>query len=129
MPLVFPVVFKAFDISFFESSMLLLNVFLMSPDSNKFFSVFRATFWADFRIFLPKGVFAVLLINFGEDLITAFPIGSKVLNKELKTPPIPLPFFIKTVKKLSQIVFKDFFRLICTLKYQYDIPSIWVTGE
>ena len=82
---------KAFDTSFFESSMLFFNVLFISPDSNKFFAVVIATFFADFLNLLPKGLFAVFLMILGEDFITAFPIGSNVLNKVLKTPPIPLP--------------------------------------
>jgi len=69
---------------------------LISPDSIRFFAVFKATFFADLRNFLPNGLLAVLLIIFGDDFKTVFPIGSKVLNKELNTPPIPLPFYNKT---------------------------------
>ena len=48
---------------------------------------------ADLFNFLPMGLLALrllLLIIEGVDLITAFPIGSKVLNNELKTLPTPL---------------------------------------
>ena len=52
--------------------------------------------FADLRNFLPNGVLAELLIIFGDDFKTFFPIWSKVLNKELNTSPIPLPFCNKT---------------------------------
>ena len=76
--------------------MLFFNVWSILPDSSKFLAVLIATFLADFRNFFPKGLLAVALINFGVDLITDFPIGSKVRNNELKTPPIPLPLYIRT---------------------------------
>ena len=63
---------------------------------NQFFEVFRATFFADFLILLPIGVLAVLLSIEGADLIMVLHIVSSVLSKELKIPPIPLPFWNKT---------------------------------
>ena len=84
--------FNTSSTSLLESSILFLNVLLTSPDLIKFFAVFRATFFADFLILLPIGVLAVLLSIEGADLIMVLPIGSSVLSKELKIPPIPLPF-------------------------------------
>ena len=88
--------FRAFDTSCFESSILFFKVCLISPDSIKRFAVFKATFFADLRNFLPNGLLAVFLIIFGDYFKTVLPIGSKVLNNELNTPPIPLPFCNKT---------------------------------
>ena len=85
---------KASAISFFESSTLFFKVFLISPVSIKFFAVSNASFLADLFNFLPIGLLAVLLIIEGVDLITAFPVGSKVLNNELKTLPTPFLFVI-----------------------------------
>ncbi len=60
---------KAKDTSFFESAILLFKVLVISPDSINFFAVFKATVFADFRNFLPKGLLTALLIISGDDLI------------------------------------------------------------
>ena len=84
--------FREYDTSCFESSILFFKVFLISSDSIKFFVVFNANIFADIRFFLPYGLIAVHLDIFGDNFKTVFPIGRKVLNKEVNSPPIPLPF-------------------------------------
>ena len=65
----------------------------------------NSRFFADFRNFFPKGLLAVALINFGVDLITDFPMESKVRNNQLKTPPIPLPLCIRTPLRYGRTEF------------------------
>ena len=83
--------FRAFATSCFESSILFFRVCLISPDSIKFFAVFKATFLLICVIFFPMDSLLYFWF-YGDDFKIVFPIGSKVLNKELNSTPIPLPF-------------------------------------
>ena len=103
--------------------MVFFNVLLISPDSNKFFAVFIATFFADLLNFFPKGLFTVFLIIFGDDLTNAFPIGSKFLNKELKTP---LFLYLSELKHLCdmELLHSLCSPMVCAIVIQIQMYTI-----
>ena len=106
-------------------SSLMFCLYLLTPIS---FCCSNSKLFADFLNLLPKGLFAVFLMILGEDFITAFPIGSNVLNKVLKTPPISLPL-CKIYLYDMEFLYSFYGPIFCTFMIQVQINTILTYQE